>query len=100
MDKILKIKQAPVKMFEEGQAVVLLGTTKYDREIFIYKNPTDFITKLRISEENKKFDTNAEFMKYISTALGEENITIPFHSEEVFIKTLIKIGICIPAVLN
>lgn len=86
-------------MFETGQAVVLLGTTKYDREIFIYNNPKDFVDQLRKSE-TKKLETNAEFMNYISLALKEERIEIPTHSEEAFIYSLIKIGICIPAVLN
>ena len=86
-------------MFEIGQSVVLLGTTKFDREIFVYKDPVDFVDQLRKSE-SKKHETNAEFMKFIADVMGEENITIPFHNEEVFIKSLIKIGVCIPAVLN
>jgi hypothetical protein len=96
---MLKVKSTPVKMFEAGQKVVLLGATKYDREIFVFKDPIDFVAQLR-KTENKNHETNAEFMKFISDSMSEDHINVPFHNEEVFVKTLIKIGICVPAVLN
>lgn len=95
----MKNKSADVKLFDSGQAVVLLGTTKFDREVFIFNDAKSFVDQLR-KTENKNHETNGDFMRYIHDSLKEEKIDIPTHSEEAFVRSLIKIGICVPAVLN
>ena len=96
----MKNKQTNPKMFKSGQAVVLLGRTEQEREIYLFENPEKFVECLRKSEK-VSFENNQEFMQSVSRALGKNDaIHVNTHNEEAFVESLIRYGVCFPAVLN
>lgn len=87
------------KLFEPGAKVVIMGTSEFDREVMIYRDPVSFVSE--IANKNKTDQiTNQQFMFNVSTLLKESDLSIPHHSEEAFILALIKAGICSTAILN
>lgn len=92
--------QKSVKMFKPGQPVVLLGESNYHREIFIFNTPESFVDSLRVAEKIP-FKNNQDFMESVSRALIAQDMQdINIHNEQSFVESLIRHGICIPAILN
>lgn len=92
--------QKSVKMFKSGQPVVLLGESNHHREIFIFNTPESFVEALRTAEKIP-FKNNQDFMESVSRVLHAQDMQdINIHNEHSFVESLIRHGICIPAILN
>lgn len=93
-------KQAnTVKKFLPGEVVILLGETKFDREMYVFQDPVSFVAEIKKNDQQTNL-SNIEFMQHVSEAMSNLQVSIPHHTEEAFIGGLIRAGICIPAVLN
>ena len=93
-------KQANIsKKFLPGEVVILLGETKFDREMYVFQDPVSFVSEIKNNDRQNGL-SNIEFMQNVSEAMSNLHISIPHHTEEAFIGGLIRAGICIPAVLN
>ena len=82
-----------------GQTVVLLGMTDYDRQLLVFKDPVSFVEDIRSTEKSNTL-SNEEFMRKVSETLKEVDYHVPYHSEDAFVKALVKAGICKPVILH
>jgi len=93
-------KQASIsKKFLPGEVVILLGETKFDREMYIFQDPVSFVSEIKKNDQRNGL-SNIQFMQHVSEAMSNLHVSIPHHTEEAFIEGLIRAGICVAAVLN
>jgi len=88
-----------IKSFEPGEVVILLGETRFDREMYVFQDPVSFVAAIAKNDRRDGW-SNIEFMQHVSEAMENLHVTIPHHNEEAFVSGLIRAGICISAVLN
>lgn len=96
------MKKNNVKMFEPGEKVVVVGASVTDRDVLTFKDPVSFVTEIASTDAEATGQlTNDQFMLRVSQIMGAaDNISIPHHNEEAFIRALIKFGVCSSATLN
>jgi hypothetical protein len=84
-----------IKKFKAGEAVVVIGSSTFDREVIVYQDPVSFVQTM-----NKTKVPNEQFMLKVSKIFMKLDVNLPHHSEEAFLAALIETGVCSAAILN
>ena len=92
-------------LFQNGDTIIIRGLDDSDRYFMKYTNAEDFVTALREKDDPKgQLFNNMDYMRSVNDQLGsilqKDEVILPIHSEEAFVKALSRLGVFTKAILN